>query len=140
MSGNPKLHIIVSYRENDTDITASYAASEQVLQEAELWELKTISPTAKAFVAWLKEHGCKLDCQDGPALIERSVKGMDEQYFENGQLHRSDGPARVVRAPDGSIVWESYYRHDRFVLREQLAPLSRIAGVAVRGIGCRVEP
>lgn len=140
MSGDPKLHIVVSYKENDTDVTASYAASEQILHEAELWELQTISPSAKAFAAWLWEHGCKLDCQDGPALIERSAKGTHEQYYENGLLNRSDGPARVVRSPDGSIVWESYYRHDKFVLKEQLAPLSRISGVTVRKHGCRVEP
>ena len=53
-----------------------------------------------------------MDRQDGPAWIWRNADGVatEEFYYRNGKVHREEGPAHVVRNPDGS-TFEAYYRN-----------------------------
>lgn len=134
MSESTPLHLVVAYKEDKINRTKSYAVSEQVLQEAELWEATAKEVCAKNLVGWLHEHGCKLDCQDGPAVIARGDDGsMYEEYYRDGKLDRRDGPAITVRTPNGSTCMLAYCRDGKYVAKENLVPLSTIRGVTVRG-------
>ena len=46
---------------------------------------------------------------------------VTESYFQNGKLHRDDGPAVMERKADGSTT-EKYYRNGQFFRPDSPAP------------------
>ncbi len=53
--------------------------------------------------------------EDGPAIIVRRPEtgaSIGEWHHARGQLHRDDGPAIISRHPDGTIYYEAWYRDD----------------------------
>jgi len=45
-------------------------------------------------------HNGKLDCADGPAIVEKIGKNYVEEYYKDGNISRADGPARTEIMPD----------------------------------------
>lgn len=97
---------MLAYRDNGTDVTAIYAVSEKTLRKEQIWAQQQQTPPSGDQVAvWLKNHGAKLDCPNGPALVERYADGSTyEAYFRNGQFDRRDGPAITLNYPSRSLV------------------------------------
>ena len=54
-----------------------------------------------------------VDPIEGYTRKTRSYGTIVEEYRQNGELHRQDGPARVERCTDDSLI-EGYYRNGRF--------------------------
>ena len=106
---NENLDVILNYKENGADITATYRVSEETLRLARSWQAQTPNPTAKDLSDWLENNGGRLHSTDGPAVIEREADGSTcESYYTDGKRHRADGPAVVMRYADSSTR-EQYY-------------------------------
>jgi len=139
MSGDQALHITLTYVTGGyggSTITRTYAISEGLLNEAQLWQASHCDEishyckaTSKDLKEWLESKGCQLDSPDGPALIRRTNNGgvLEKHYYRNGKLHREDGPA-IVRDQGDSKTEDEYYRDG---VRTN-PPLSAMPGVTVQ--------
>lgn len=110
MTGDQTSHITVTYRIGSKEITCTYAISETMLRDAQIWQQEK-KPAGEDVERWLERKGCQLDSSDGPAFAERHDDGFSaEAYYNKGKLHRDVGPALVYHYATGSAM-EMYYRN-----------------------------
>ena len=64
------------------------------------------------YEAWYQNGN--LHREDGPAWIRYRPDGSVEieSWYRNGERHREDGPAFTEYRPDGSVEIEEWYWHD----------------------------
>ena len=64
------------------------------------------------YEAWYQNG--KLHREDGPAKIVYRTDGSVEieLWYQNGKLHREDGPAQIGYRTDGSVGYDMWYWHD----------------------------
>jgi hypothetical protein len=103
-------HVELNYEDDGATINATYRVSEQTWHCAQSWQAQTPGATAWDLFDRLDNHGCKLDREDGPALIEHKPDdGLTyTAYYVDGKLHRTDGPAAISCFDDGSTREEHY--------------------------------
>jgi hypothetical protein len=122
------LALVLNYKENGDDITASFRVSEETLRLAQNWWIQTPNATIKDLSDWVETNAGKLHSADGPAVIERDADGsIGESYYNDGKLHRVDGPAVFVRKADGSTR-EWYYADGKRHRADGPAVIERHAG------------
>jgi ankyrin repeat protein len=107
---------VVHAGDEGNEFTKIYAVAPEIARELALVENKP-----ENLAAWLAGKGCKLDCEDGPAVVERRADGeIRETWYRDGHWHRTDGPALVERAADGSTLFEDYFLEGGRVAKEDV--------------------
>jgi hypothetical protein len=103
-----RMHMQVFHAGDEgNEFTKIYAVPAEIAGELALVENQ---PVGRDLARWLAITGCKLDCEDGPAVVERRADGeIRETWYRDGHWHRNDGPALVERAADGSTLFEDYF-------------------------------
>ena len=105
---------VVHAGDEGNEFTKTYAVAPAIAREIALAESKP-----ENLAAWLASNGCKLDCEDAPAVVERRGDGeIRETWYRDGHWHRTDGPALVECAADGSRFFEDYFLEGRRVAKE----------------------
>jgi hypothetical protein len=80
---------VVHAGDEGNEFTKIYAVAPEIAHELALLENQP-----ENLAAWLAGKGCKLDCEDGPAVVERRADGdIRETWYRDGHWHRTDGPA-----------------------------------------------
>lgn len=124
--------ITLRYKENGNSITVTYRVSKDILRRARSWHART-NLTARDLADWLQNRGGELHRTGGPAYVVRYPDGcFREEYYANNQRHRVGGPAVVVSRADGSTTYEAYYAGGKFVKETKVPALSAIPGVTIR--------
>lgn len=64
---------------------------------------------------WMKQG--RHERKHGPAVVTRYSTGEleSEEYFRNGMMHRTDGPAKIEYRIDGTISLQAWYEYNREV-------------------------
>lgn len=105
---------VVHAGDEGNEFTKTYAVPAPITREFALVENKP-----ENLATWLAGKGCKLDCEDGPAVVERRPDGeIRETWYRDGHWHRTDGPALVERTADGSTLFEDYFLEGGRVAKE----------------------
>lgn len=122
MTADQTSHITVKYKgrdlsSSDTEATLTYAISEAMLNEAQIWaNRQRYKLTGKEMQFWLEQRGCKLGSLDGPAYVYvRCLENgttREERYYRDGDLHREDGPAWLQRDCDATTT-EVYFHNGK---------------------------
>jgi hypothetical protein len=58
------------------------------------------------------------DEDEGPAVVvchEETGVVVNEHYFRHGAPHRENGPAVILRGPDGGITCEEFWQDGEFI-------------------------
>jgi hypothetical protein len=107
---------VVHAGDEGNEFTKTYAVPAPITREFALVENKP-----ENLATWLAGKGCKLDCEDGPAVVERRPDGeIRETWYRDGHWHRTDGPALVERTADGSTLFEDYFLEGGRVAKEDV--------------------
>jgi hypothetical protein len=104
MGDNQTSHITVRYSDTGVEFTKIYAVTQDIWRALEQVRTK---PAGEELGAWLENQGCKLDCSDGSAHVERSADGVTyyEGYYRAGRLVKGQRsapfapPAMTIQGP-----------------------------------------
>jgi hypothetical protein len=103
----------------ETRATNSPKSTPLLRRSCASWALDENKPAGQELAAWLADKGCKLNCEAGPAVVERRAdREIRETWYRDGHWHRNNGPALVERAADGSTLFEDYFLEGGRVAKE----------------------